>query len=89
MSAKRGATVNLRYRVSDALSPTARVTIVVRNSTGGTVRTLSLGARMTGVDHAATMAAPSRAGRYRYVVMAMDLAGNAQSVAGSNALTVH
>ena len=88
VSASHGATVKLRYRVTDPLSPTARVTIVVRNAAGGIVRTLLLGARTTGVDHAAMMAAPSRAGRYRYIVQATDLAGNAQSVAGSNALTV-
>jgi len=84
----RGASVALRYRVTDALSPTAHVTIVVRKVNGGTVQTISLGARTTGANHAAAIRAPLGAGRYRYVVTATDLAGNTQSVAGSNALTV-
>lgn len=87
-TAVHGESVAVRYRVNDGLSPTARVTIVFRKADGGVVRTSTLGARTTGVNHRTVLVGPPRAGRYRFVVRATDLAGNAQSVAGSNALIV-
>jgi hypothetical protein len=75
--------------VEDAQSPRALVTIVVRTSSGATVRTFPLGSRTVGRNHTAAVPGPRVAGTYRYVVKATDVAGNQQVRAGSNLLTVH
>jgi lysophospholipase L1-like esterase len=84
----RGQAVSLRYRVDDTLSPTASVVIVIRTWAGTPFRTIKLGPRSTGHNHAVSVVSPLRAGHYRYVVRATDLAGNSQKATASNSLVV-
>ena len=83
-----GTKVALRYRVNDTRSATANVTIVVKKSSGSTVKTIKLGSRRTGRAYSASFVCKLAAGSYRYYVYATDLAGNHQAKVGTNALTV-
>jgi lysophospholipase L1-like esterase len=83
-----GRRVKLRFRVLSALCPQASVRIAVRSSSGRVVRLVSLGLRPTGRVCTAGIVAPFRRGNYRYEVRATDLAGNRQTLTGTNALVV-
>lgn len=87
---KRGGTVSLKYRVED-LAPNAgwaSLTVKIRTLYGKLV--VKLTRARASVNRA--LSVPWRCalprGRYRFVVCAKDAAGNAQSKAGSNLLTV-
>ncbi|MBE0617175.1 MAG: hypothetical protein IH608_04520 [Proteobacteria bacterium] len=87
-SCKRNAYVTLRFRVTDKLSPKARVTILLTKGTR-TFKTLSVGTRATGKLLGRRFKCRLAKGTYRFVVKAKDLAGNNATRVGSNALTVN
>jgi photosystem II stability/assembly factor-like uncharacterized protein len=82
-----GARTPLRYRVDDARSATATVTIEIRGG-GHLVKTLRLGRRTTGARHEARFVCRLARGGYRFSVYARDEAGNPQTRLGWNILTV-
>ena len=89
---RRGHTVRLRYKVSDA-SPnggTASVTIKIQNAARKVVKTLALGTQNVGGALSAKFKVPSgwKAGTYTFRVYATDTAGNRQSKIASNKLIV-
>jgi hypothetical protein len=84
---RHGKAIALWFRVRDNLSPQASVVVAVRTRAGKLVKWISLGKVTTGVWHSVKWT-PKASGRYRYTVIARDLAGNLQSVAGSAAITV-
>jgi photosystem II stability/assembly factor-like uncharacterized protein len=88
--ATRGARATLRFRIADRRpgAPTATVTIRVRNARGALVRKLVL--RGVKVDTTLTCAFTCRlaAGSYRFIVAAVDAAGNPQRVQARNTLRV-
>ena len=86
--ARRGENVVLRYRVRDALSRSARVTLVIRTAAGKLVRALHLGWQRTGQVCSTALVADFTPGRYRCSVAAVDLAGNRQSEGVSARLLV-
>ncbi len=77
----------VHFRVKDATSPRASVTIKVRTRSGRLVRTVSLGRRATNRALRASLGHLHR-GVYHFTVYATDLAGNHQVKAGSNRLVV-
>ena len=87
-SVRRGATAALAYRVNDALSPKADVTIRVRTLGGRIVKTVRLSRRPTNVSLSYRFACRLAPGTYRFAVTARDLAGNRQVHVGSNRLVV-
>lgn len=87
-TARREGTARLYYRVNDALSDTADVTILVKSAAGRTVKTLELGEKSTGELLRCSFPCNLRTGSYRFLVRAVDLAGNRQSGTGSNTLRV-
>jgi beta propeller repeat protein len=85
----KGRTARLPYRVNDAMSPKATVTIRIKTLHGATVKTLSLGRRATGRRLNATFTCTLARKKYRFEVYAKDLAGNQQRLpVGWNYLTV-
>ncbi len=73
-----GSTVRMRYSVSDAWSPTAKVTVTIaRASDGVVVKMLYLGWVTTGVTHVAAWTPPARR-KYIATFKAVDQAGNPQ-----------
>jgi hypothetical protein len=87
-SVKRGKTATLRYRVTDALSPTCRVTIKILNAGGRVVKTFKLGGKAAGSGLAMSFRCTLPKGRYSWRVYATDLAGNTQAKPGIRTLTV-
>jgi hypothetical protein len=83
-----GTKATLRYRVNDARSATANVTILVKSAAGKTVKTVKLANRRTGRTLTTSFVCKFAAGTYHYYVDATDLAGNPQAKAGKNTLTV-
>ena len=77
----------VRFRVKDATSPRASVSIKIRTRAGRLVRTVRLGRRWTNHGLFASLGRFHR-GAYRFTVYATDLAGNHQARAGSNTLVV-
>ena len=86
--ARAGKTALIRFKVKDALSPKASVTIRVRNRAGKLIRVIKLGLRPTNRLVGAKFACNLRHGAYRFTVAATDLAGNKQVKAGGNRLVV-
>jgi beta propeller repeat protein len=86
--ATRGGTGLIRFKVKDALSPKADVTIQVRNHAGKVVKVMKLSKAPTNRVLAKKWSCHLRRGTYRYRVLATDLAGNHQVKAGSNRLLV-
>ena len=88
--ATRGARAALRFRIADRRpgAPTATVTIRVRDARGALVRKLVM--RGVRVDTTLTCAFTCRlpVGTYRFVVAAVDAAGNPQAVQARNTLRV-
>jgi hypothetical protein len=87
-SVRRGRRATLRYRVDDALSPTARVTIRVKTRSGRTVKTLKAVTRKTNVATSSRFTCKLAKGSYRFHVYATDLAGNRQVRKGYGTLRV-
>jgi C1A family cysteine protease len=93
-TAARGRTATLKYKVVDPRpgSPTATVTIKIKNRAGRVVKTLGpyKGKAVNTLLTAKFMVPrPWRAGTYRFFVYAKDAAGNAQVLpVGSNKLVV-
>lgn len=85
---KKGAVATFRVKARDALSPSAVVTVQVKNRAGKVVKVVTLGKRTTGKLVGKRFTADLRRGRYTYRVLATDLAGNRQSRAGWNRLIV-
>ncbi len=86
--ARAGKTALIRFKVKDALSPKASVTVRLRNRAGKLIRVIRLGERRTNRLLGAKFACNLRRGTYRFTVLARDLAGNAQVKAGTNRLIV-
>ncbi len=89
-SVRRYATATLKYRVDDARpgSPTAAVTIKIKNSRGSVVKTLSLGTKSVNTSLSAKFVCTLPKGTYRFYVYATDQASNTQSSTGNNKLVV-
>ena len=85
---RRGATVNLRYKVTDTYSPTATVTITVRDLRGRTVATWLAGSVATGVTQTYQTTIALARGMYSLKYEAVDEAGNTQKKAGSATMIV-
>jgi Peptidase A4 family len=81
----------LRYRVDDPRpgSPTATVTILVRNHRGVVVKRAVLRGRAVDTALAYRFLCRLPRGRYSYSVAATDAAGNRQTSISSNSLVVH
>jgi hypothetical protein len=86
--ARHGARATLRYRVNDALSAKATVTIRIQTLKGRAVKTLVLGRRTTNRLLSSSLICTMAPGRYRFLIYAKDLAGNPQTKLGVNRLTV-
>ena len=87
---RRGARATLAYRVNDAppCGPTATVVITVTSSAGAVVKRWVERRQPIGRRLAVTFTCRLPKGAYRYTIRARDSAGNPQSVAGSDRLTV-
>lgn len=84
---RKGRTVKLPYRVSDASCPKAKVTIKVYK--GSTLRkTLCLGLKATGTNLTCSYKCSLAKGKYTWKVYATDLAGNKQVKPSSKTLIV-
>ena len=86
--ARTGKVALIRFKVKDALSPKANVTVRLRNRHGKLVRVIRLGERRTNRLLSARFTCNLRRGTYRFAVLAKDLAGNKQVKAGMNRLIV-
>ena len=86
--ARTGKAALIRFRVRDALSPKANVTVRVRNRHGKLIKVVKLGERRTNRLLSARFTCNLRRGTYRFTVLARDLAGNRQSRVGANRLIV-
>ena len=89
---RRGATVALRFRITDNLSRKEKTTIMITRC-GAVVKVLSCGWRLTwggapSPNQRKTFRCTLPKGRYRFTVKATDQAGNAAVRLGSNTLTV-
>ena len=84
----RGRYATLRFRVSDALSPRARVRITVRRPGGKVLRAIDLGLRRTNRLLGYRPRCAFAPGSYRFCVRAVDLAGNRQVKRGVTILVV-
>ena len=87
-SAIQGSRATLHYRVNDARSPKADVTIKVKTLSGRLVKSYHLGWRYTDKALTSRISCTFSPKTYRYSVYARDLAGNVQSHIGENTLTV-
>lgn len=88
---RRGAPVKFGVTVTDAVpgSPTARVVIRIRSKAGKMLKTLPAATVATNAAAKVTWARCRLApGTYRYQVLAVDAAGNAQSRIGAGNLRV-
>jgi hypothetical protein len=75
---KRGDAATFTYKVTDKLSPTATVTIKVRDNKGKLVATWQVGSVATGVKNTYQTQVTLKKGSYELEFDAVDLAGNAQ-----------
>ena len=85
----QGSRATLHYRVNEARSPKADVTIKVRTLSGKLVKSYHIGWRDTDEALTCRIICSFSPKTYRYLVYARDLAGNTQSHIGANTLTVH
>jgi beta propeller repeat protein len=88
VTVKSGETAVLPFKVKDALSPQAKVTIVIKRSDGSVVTTLRPRWVRTGRLVGRSYLADLIKGTYTFEVTAADLAGNVQVRIGANTLTV-
>jgi hypothetical protein len=85
---RRGTIATLRFRVRDALSPTADLKLRVKNRAGKVVKVVNAGARGTNTLLRKRIKVDLRRGRYTVQVLARDLAGNTQRRAAAGNLVV-
>jgi cytochrome c len=80
----------LKYRVADAAPNAGKATVVIKIKTrsGRVVGTIKAGSKAVNTALSATFTCKLAKGTYTYYVYATDVAGNAQSKAGSAKLTV-
>jgi hypothetical protein len=88
LTAKRGGYVTVSYQVDDTYSPTASVSLELRSSAGKKLKAIPLGEQATGKLFTYLLKVNLGKGKYRYAVLATDLAGNKASKVGVNNLTV-
>ncbi len=88
VTVKRAATASIGVRVKDNLSPTVAAVVRVLNARGDVVKTILAPALSRNALHHFTFVCNLAAGTYKVRVVATDLAGNKQSLVGSNTLTV-
>jgi photosystem II stability/assembly factor-like uncharacterized protein len=87
-TARPGATATLRYAVREQTSTRVSVQIEVRDAAGRRVKTLRVRSAPVGRIARVRFRCGLRPGRYQFTVFARDLAGNAQTHAGSGSLVV-
>jgi beta propeller repeat protein len=87
-TARSGGYATLRYKVTDKLSPEAKVLVTITRADGSVVRTLPKQRIATGKLVERRVSADLLRGVYAFNVSATDLAGNPQVRIGSNRLTV-
>jgi hypothetical protein len=87
-TARSGGYATLRYKVTDRLSPEARVVVTITRSDGSVVRTLPTRRVATGKLVERRVSADLLRGVYAFNVSATDLAGNPQVRIGTNRLVV-
>ena len=86
---RRGTTAVLKYKVTDAPSTTGLVTTWITIKKAGVAeKTIQFGRQKAGVLRACQFRCTLPKGRYRFVVTAIDVGGNRQSISGTNWLTV-
>ena len=86
---KKGKTVRLRFKVTDALPGCAEATVVIKVYKGKVLKKrLTAGVRACNVKTSKTWRCGLARGRYTFRIYATDIAGNVQSKAGSARLTV-
>jgi surface antigen len=87
-SGRKGHAIVLRYRVTDALSPTGTaVRIIIKNSHGKVVKSFACATKTIATWYSVKWT-PLARGTFRYSVYAKDLAGNAQVTVGSAKVVV-
>jgi len=86
-SGSKGTYIKLKFKVTDNLSPKARVVIKIKRGTT-LKKTLKLGLRATGKLRSTSFKCDLPRGTYRFTVYATDLAGNRATTRGSNYLYV-
>jgi beta propeller repeat protein len=84
----RGTTASIGVRVKDNLSPTVAAIVRVFNARGDVVKTMAAPELTRNALHQFTFVCNLAAGTYTVKVVATDLAGNKQTLVGSNTLTV-
>jgi hypothetical protein len=89
--ATRGGQAVLRYYVGDPRpgSPTATVTIRIRDERGALVKKIVLADRKVDTSRTCGFGCPFAKGAYRVVVSATDLAGNPSTAVATTSLVVH
>ena len=91
VSVARNARPAFDFWVNDDLSNKAKVSIVIKDQSNKTVKTLSLGWLATGQQFSAPISSwkcTLAKGAYTFSVLAQDQAGNKQAVLGGNTFTV-
>ena len=88
LTCKPGGYVTITYQVVDLLSPTLTVSIRITSSSGKTVKSIALGTQPNKTVLTSLWKCGLGKGKYRYSVLATDLAGNKASKIGRNSLTV-
>ena len=86
---KRGSMAAFKYKVVDKLSPSATVTIMVRDLRGRVVATWPVGSVATGTALSYQAKVTLNPGLYTVEYDAVDLAGNNQALPGFAALIVY
>jgi hypothetical protein len=88
-TARKGKTVKLGFKVTDALPGCAQATVVLKIYSGKALkRTIRAGVQHCNVKTTKSWRCTLAKGRYTVKVYATDIAGNAQSKVGSARLTV-
>jgi hypothetical protein len=89
-SVARGRVATLWFRVADPRpgSPTATVTIKVKNRAGAVVKKRVLKSQRVNADHSCRFRCTLPKGKYRFYVYAKDTAGNTQTEVANNRLVV-
>lgn len=86
---KRGATVRLRFRIADDVSPLVKYTVSVRTGSGVTkAKLVAPDWRPAGAWRTWSFSVSLERGTYRVVVRGEDLAGNREAAAGRGTLEV-